>query len=131
MNNTLIIIIGWLLGQVLYACKKSWDIQKKTVSLSFKDALELHFKKETASFAFATALLLTAIFVLPDFINLDVTKEELKNTEAAKWKYYLINFLRGIAVVFGYFCQNLGYFFFGRSEKYINQTAKKDGIDLN
>lgn len=124
MNNIVIIIIGWLLGQIAYAIKKSWDIQKKTPDVNFVDALKLHFSKETASFAFGTTMLLIVIFILPDFVNLDVTKEDIKDTEAAKWKWYLINFLRIISVFFGYLCQQLGYYFFGRTEKILEQRQK-------
>lgn len=130
MNNYLIIVIGWLLGQAAYACKKSWDIQRRNDNVSFKDALVMHFTKETGAFAFGSVMLFIALFVISDFINLDVDKEELKNMEAAKWKIYLINFLRIIAVTFGYLCQNLGYFLFGKSEKYLRRQANNEGIKL-
>lgn len=130
MNNYLIILFGWLLGQAAYACKKSWDLQKRNEKLLFKEALKMHFTKETASFAFASVMLCIALFVISEFINLDVTVEELKNAEAAKWKIFLINFLRTISIVFGYLCQNIGYFFFGRSEKILKQQADAHGIEL-
>jgi hypothetical protein len=130
MNNYLIIITGWFLGQAAYACKKSWDLQKRNDKLSFKEALKMHFTKETGAFAFGSIMLLIAMFVISDFINLDVTKQELKNMEAAKWKIYLINFLRGISVLFGYLCQNLGYFLFGRSEKILRQRATSEGVNI-
>lgn len=130
MNNYIIIILGWFLGQAAYACKKSWDLQRRNESLSFRGALKLHFSKETAAFAFGVIMLLIATFILSDFINLDVTIAELKNTEAAKWKIYLINGLRVISVAFGYLCQNLGYFLFGRSEKILKSQADINGITL-
>lgn len=127
MNNHVIIIIGWLLGQAAYACKKSWDLQKANHDLTFADALKLHFTKETAAFAFGTVMLFVGIFIVQDYINLDITREDLRNSEAAKWKVYLINFLRTISVLFGYLCQNLGYFMFGRSEKILEDKAKQNG----
>jgi hypothetical protein len=130
MNNYLIIVIGWVLGQAAYACKKSWDLQKTSVSLTFKDTIKIFFTKETASFAFAGIMLLIALFATPDFLNLDITKEELKNSELAKWKVFVINFLRVISVIFGYFCQNIGYFFFGKAGKFIKSKSDADGIDL-
>lgn len=130
MSNYLIIIIGWLLGQAAYACKKSWDIQKKSVSISFPQALHMFFKKETAAFAFGSIMLLIAMFILSDFINLDIKKEELKNIEAAQWKKYLVNFLRTASVFFGYLCQNIGYFAFGKSEKYLQKKADDENIEL-
>jgi hypothetical protein len=129
MNNYVVIVLGWLLGQAAYACKKSWDIQRKNENTDFKNALKMHFSKETASFAFASIMLLIGLFVITDFVDLDVTKEDLKNTEAAKWKVYLINFLRTSTVLFGYICQNLGYFLFGRSEKILRERAAKEGVD--
>jgi hypothetical protein len=130
MNNYAILVVGWLLGQAAYACKKSWDLQKRNEKLSFKGALVLYFTKESAAFSFGAIMLLIALFVISDFINLDITKEELKNMEAAKWKIYLINFLRVIAVAFGYLCQNLGYFLFGRSEKILRQRATSEGVNI-
>ena len=130
MNNYVIIIIGWSLGQLAYAFKKSWEIQRNKPTVSFPDALKMHFTKETASFAFAVVILLIGLFILPNFINLDVTKDELKNMEAAKWKVYFVNFINVVAVVFGYLCQNLGWFFFGKSEKLLQQAAENDGINL-
>lgn len=130
MNNYIIIVIGWVLGQSAYAFKKSWEIQRNKPTVTFSDALKMHFTKETASFAFAVVILLIGLFILPNFIDMDITKEDLKNMEAAKWKVYFINFLNVLAVVFGYLCQNLGWFFFGRSEKLLQAEAQKQGIQL-
>jgi hypothetical protein len=130
MNNYTIICIGWGLGQTAYAFKKSWEIQRNKSNVSFIDALKMHFTKETASFAFAIVILLIGLFILPNFINMDITKDDLKNMEAAKWKVYFVNFLNVIAVVFGYLCQNLGWFFFGKSEKLLQAQAEKEGIKL-
>lgn|SRR5574341_1209045 len=130
MNNYAIICIGWALGQIAYAFKKSWEIQRNKSNVSFSGALKMHFTKETASFAFAVVILLIGIFILPNFINMDITKDDLKNMEAAKWKVYFVNFLNVIAVVFGYLCQNLGWFFFGKSEKLLQAQADKEGIKL-
>jgi len=130
MNNYLIVIVGWLLGQSAYACKKSWDLQRRFEKLSFVDALVLHFTKETAAFAFGAIMLLIGMFVIADFINLDLKKEELKDMDVAKWKVYLINFLRCISVLFGYLCQNIGYFLFGKSEKILRQRANADGVQI-
>jgi hypothetical protein len=130
MNNYAVICIGWALGQIAYAFKKSWEIQRNKPNVSFSDALKMHFTKETASFAFAVVILLIGLFVLPNFINMDITKDDLKNMEAAKWKIYFVNFLNVIAVVFGYLCQNLGWFFFGKSEKLLQAQADKEGIKL-
>lgn len=130
MSNYVILVIGWVLGQAAYAFKKSWEIQRNKPNVSFSDALKTHFTKETASFAFAVICLLIGLFVLPNFINMDLTKEDLKNMEAAKWKVYFINFLNVVAVVFGYLCQNLGWFLFGKSEKLLQAQANAEGIDL-
>lgn len=130
MNNYSIICIGWSLGQIAYAFKKSWEIQRNKPTVSFKDALKMHFTKETASFAFAVVILLIGLFILPNFINMDITKDDLKNMEAAKWKVYFVNFLNVIAVVFGYLCQNIGWFFFGKSEKLLQAQAKINDINL-
>ena len=130
MSNYVVIIIGWLLGQAAYACKKSWDLQIRNIDLSFKEALKMHFTKETAAFAFGTVFLLIGIFISADYVNLDISKAELKNLEAVKWKIYLVNFLRTASVLFGYLCQSLGYFIFGRSEKILKQRAEAEGINL-
>lgn len=130
MNNYMILVIGWILGQAAYAVKKSWEIQRNKPNVTFQDALKMHFTKETASFAFAILMLLIGIFILPNFINMDLTKDDLKNMEAAKWKVYFINFLNVVSIFFGYLCQNIGWFFFGRSEKILQQQAQKEGINL-
>lgn len=130
MNNYAIICIGWALGQIAYAFKKSWEIQRNKPGVSFQIALYMHFTKETASFAFAIVILLIGLFILPNFIDMDITKDDLKNMEIAKWKIYFVNFLRVIAIVFGYLCQNLGWFFFGKSEKLLQAQADKEGIKL-
>lgn len=130
MSNYVILVIGWFLGQLAYAFKKSWEIQRNKPNVTFSDALKMHFTKETASFAFAVVILLIGLFILPNFINMDLNKEELKNMEAAKWKVYFINFLNVVAVVFGYLCQNIGWFIFGKSEKLLKAQADKEGITL-
>lgn len=130
MKNYIILVIGWILGQIAYAFKKSWEIQRNKPNVTFKEALTIHFTKETASFGFAFIILLIGLFILPNFINMDLTQEDVKNLEVAKWKVYFINFLNVVAVVFGYLCQNIGWFFFGKSEKILQQSAQQEGINL-
>ena len=126
----MIVAVGWVIGQAIYATKKSWDLQRANADLSFRDALTLYFSKETAAFAFGFLIFCAALFMLPDFINMDITRDDLRNTEVVKWKKYFIYFLRGISVVFGYLCQNLGYYLFGKSEKILEKRSQVDGIDL-
>ncbi len=130
MNNYVILALGWILGQAAYLCVKSWDIQKKNESVDFKHALSLLFSKETAAWFFGFVMLLIIMFVLSDFIDLNITKEDVKNMEVAKWKVYLINFQRTVAVVFGFVCQRFGYAFFGRTEKILKDRAEKEGVKI-
>ncbi len=130
MNNYVVIATGWAIGQAAYACKKSWDIQRKNPDVDFKHALKMHFSKETASFVFGAVMLTLGLFVVTDYVDLDITKQDLKNAEVSKWKGIIITYLRTSSVVFGYICQNLGYFMFGRSEKILRDRAEKEGVEI-
>lgn len=127
MNNYLIIIIGWIIGQAVYATKKAWDLQKKYDHLSFTYAIATVYSKETASFIFGILMLIVLCFTLPDFFK----EGDIKDMEeVGKLKYYLVTYIRIASVAFGFVCQYLGMWLFGKAEKAIIDKAKTDGIEI-
>lgn len=129
MNNYLVLVAGWALGQAAYATKKAWDIQKANEKLTFKEALVIVYSKETASFAFGLIMLFCVLFFMPDILKKTIT-DASEGKPVTGWQVYVIDYLRISSVVFGFVCQYLGYWFFGRAEKEVRRRAEQDGVNL-
>lgn len=123
MNNYIVIFIGWVIGQVIHACRESWKLQHRDVSLSWPTAMKYYITKGQGSFFFGISILFGVLFVFPDVIS-DTA------AETAKWKFWIIKYLRIASVAFGFFCQGAGFLLFGMGDKLIQLKAGKEGIDI-
>lgn len=129
MNNYLILIVGWIIGQLAWAGIRAWDIQRKNETVSFKQAMIIVYGKETAATFFGVVMLLAALFLMPDLYR--QTLDDDNNLKPLSgWQQNILVQMRLYSILFGALCQIIGYYFFGRAAKYIHDQAKKDGIEL-
>lgn len=120
MNNYIIIAIGWTIGQVLYALKKAWDLQKANASLDFKSAVKLMFTKETASWLVGLVALCAVLFALPDFLKTGEKNEAHANGADKDWHVWALNYIRLSSIAFGYICQTAVYAWLGKAQKIVD-----------
>jgi hypothetical protein len=129
MNNYVIIAIGWFLGQLGYAAVSAYIIQRKVPGIDYPKALRLYFKNEVGSFAMAFAALLVVMFIIPDFIDVKVTRADLLDKEKLTLKEKIVVFFRTASVAFGAFCQHLIYLAFRKGKRAIEEYAEKNNIE--
>jgi len=120
MNNYIILFVGWLLGQCIYATIKAWDIQKKNDAIDFVAAIKLVYK-QFGSFVFAILMMLAALFVMPDFMKFIVSDQELTGNSKIIQQYFRVS-----TVGFGFVCQYFGLLFFSKLNKAVKNAVDKD-----
>lgn len=103
MNNTAILIIGWLIGQVIYNLIKVHDLQKENEKLSYRDAAMIVFWKGIGTFMIAFSGLLAAIFMFPEFFKNVMEVDDAG--KAPEWAVFVIRWLRASSIAFGMLCQ--------------------------
>lgn len=130
MNNYLVIAVGWFLGQLGYAVVSAYVIQRKVEGINYPQALKVYLKSEVGSFAMAFAALLIVMFIIPDFIDVRVTRADLIDKEKLTLKEKIIVFIRTASVIFGGFCQHGLFVAFKRGKRAIEQYAEKNNVDL-
>lgn len=72
---------------------------------------------------------LILMFIVNDFITVDITRQDLLNKEALTWKEKLIVYQRTCAVFFGAFSQHIIYVAFKKGKKAIEDYAAKNNIN--
>ena len=114
MNNYLIVIAGFAVGQIFHAAYATWKLQKENDKLEWKEALWLYIKKGQGAFAMAMASLLAVLFLFPEI----------------KDKGKILENIRYYSLVFGVFAQWIGSLAFGVGKKVLEAKAKADGVEF-
>lgn len=129
MNYYQIVIIeAFVLGQIFFGLVCAWYLQLDKPELNYFDALRVFIKKEIGGFLVSVSFLSLVVFVLSDFINLNLTKQDLMlkqnrtNLENAQL------YFRTVASFLGVFAQWLAFYVFKRGKKGIEDASKKAGI---
>lgn len=131
MNNYVIIVLGWFLGQLGYAVVSAYILQRGKPSISYWQALQVYCAKEVGSFALAFTALLILLFIAGDFLSIEITRKDLLDKETLTLKEKIILYIRTSSIVFGGLCQHLIYIAFKKGKKAIEDYATKNGIDAN
>jgi len=127
MNNTTIIILGWIVGQLGYAAVSIQVLQKNLQNINYIQAAGAYFKKEVSNFVIAFCALLILLFIFPDFWDADINKMDLKIKSTKTWKEWIMIYQRVTAVVVGGLSQHLLYIAFKRGKKEIQKLDTEKG----
>ena len=103
MSNTLILIIGWLIGQVIYNLIKTHDLQKSNEKLNYKDAALVVFWKGIGTSLIAFSGLLAIMFIFPEFLKNVMEADD--SGKAPAWAASVVRWLRASSVAFGMLSQ--------------------------
>jgi hypothetical protein len=131
MNNYIIIILGWIVGQIAYASVSVYILQKNLPSIGYLQALREYGKKEFGSFIMALSALLVLLFIFPDYFDSTIKRSDLLSKETLTIKEKLIVYQRTGAVIVGGLCQHLLYVSFKKGKKAIQDYAAKNQVDSN
>lgn len=120
-------LVAFTIGQFLFISICAYWLQKSIDNIDFPKAFTVFFHKEFGGFVVALAFTLALLFVLPDFINVNITRADLlqkdkltKFEEAQKW-------FRTIMTVIGVFAQWIPFVLFKKGKKALEDYANKIG----
>ena len=120
MNNPYaIVLLAFLLGQFLITSIVVYDYQKSS-KINYFTALTTYLKAEVGFFIIGIIAILCVCFILSDFIDLNVTKDDLINLEHKSLKETMQIYFRTSAFILGSFIQYIAF-------KY--RAKGKDAID--
>ena len=129
MKYYALLFLAVIIGQTFVACVVVWVEQRKNRKLGYFKALKLYLEREVGSFMTILSFTAMVMFVMSDWMNLKLTKEDLllKETlnkfEAAQVKF------RTVAVCYGVFAQWIAWLFYKGGVHAIRNYGKTRGVD--
>ena len=128
MNNYLTIIIAFIIGQFAYTTVTVYNLQRGK-DISFWHAYAVYMKKETGWFVVAIAALACVLFVLSDYLDLNVKRSDLLSKDVLTMKEKVIVYFRTIALAVGEFAQHIIFLAMKKGKKEIEKV--NDSINSN
>ncbi len=119
-----IVLMAFLLGQFLITSIQVYNNQKEK-HISYGVALLTYLKAEIGYFIIGFIGILCVCFLLSDYIDLNVKKEELKNLEVRTWKENLQLYFRTGSFIIGCFIQYIAFKYKDKGKDAIDKAASK------
>lgn len=129
MNIYLTVILGWIIGQITFTVICAYLLQRTKSTINYPTAIVVYGKAETGGYAIAICALAIVLFVMSDYIDLNLDRKVLIAKAALTFPEKFILFARSYSIVFGIFCQFLLLLVFKKGLKAINDYAAKNAID--
>ena len=127
--NYIIMLIGGMLGILLYSLRKVKGIRKRMrknityADYTWKQVFEFYWVNDWISIATSFLVVLIAMFIISGTLNIP-QDEPLKITELNYWLMKLINAIRVGFIVIGFMGNSIVDVFAGRTEGLLDQIAK-------
>lgn len=131
MNNYLIMIIAFILGQLGYASVSIYNIQRSLPSITYWQAVQQYTKKEFGSFVMAACGWAIVMFIASDWIDFSIDRKDLLTKEVKTLQDKLIIAFRTVATALGALIQHILYVALKKGKKAIHDYAQKNSIDDN
>lgn len=128
MNNYLVLLFGFIIGQMTLTVIGSYFLQRTKEGIDFPQAIKVFMHKEVGNYAVAICGLIILMFMLSDYVDPKLTRAELLTKAALTWREKAIVYSRTFSVVFGCFSQFILLLAFKRGIKGINEYAAKNGV---
>lgn len=116
------LFFGFIIGQFLMMSLNVYDFQKKK-DISYRNALAAYATAEIGYFVIAGIGLIALLFILSDYIDLNVTKNDLKSMDSLDWKQKLQLYFKTGSLVLGAFIQYLTFKFRSVGKKAIDNAV--------
>jgi hypothetical protein len=124
MNNYVTIIIAFIIGQFIYTSITVYNLQNGK-DIGYWHAYAAYLRKETGWFVIAIAGLCGVLFVLSDFVNLDIKKADLINKEVLSYKEKLVLYFRTSALMLGMFIQHVVFKVYKKGKEEVEKVNDK------
>jgi len=122
MNNYLVLIVAFILGQLLYTAITVYNLQKDK-GISYMPAFTAYVMKEAGGYLVALLGLFVVMFILSDYIDINVQRKDLP--EVLSFKQKIIFYFRTSSIVFGVFAQHIIFIAFKKGKKAIEKEDAK------
>jgi hypothetical protein len=131
MNNYILMIVAFILGQLAYASVSIYIIQNKVTGINYWQAVGQYCKKEVGSLVMAACGWAIIMFIASDWIDVNITRKDLLTKETLTLKEKMIVYQRTFAVLLGGVIQHVLYVAFKKGKKAIHDYAQKNNVDDN
>lgn len=131
MKYYLLLLLAVIIGQSFWASATVWYHQNQNENLNFFKALIVYFKKEVGSYVVVLLLTILIMFVLSDYMDLNVSRADLiAKGSLSKWENAQKMF-RTYASEYGVFAQLVASLFYKGGVQAIMKYGKSHGIEVN
>lgn len=127
MNSYLIVLFGWIIGQVTFTIVGAWFLQRTKQNIDWGTSIKVYAKAEQGGYYIAVCALVILMFIISDYVDPHLDRKLLLAKTNLTWQEKAIVYGRTFSVVFGIFCQFLLLVAFKRGIKAINDYDKKNG----
>lgn len=125
----LLVIAAVVLGQTFTAAYLSWKHQTANDLINYPTAFKIYISKNLGTFAVIITFTMLILFVLSDWMDMNLTKAEL----IAKGKLTRVEsiqrYFKTYATFYGVFAQGIASLFYKGGEKAIKDYGKQKGIE--
>jgi hypothetical protein len=126
----LLLIVAWVLGQALYTAITVWRLQKD-LPIPYFEALKGYVIKETGGYVVSLIFMLIIVFLLPEFLNLKMSKSDLLSLEERNWIEKVQLYFRTASTALGMFSLHIAYSIYKKGKKEIHDRAAKGGVNID
>lgn len=127
----LLLIAAVIIGQTFTAAYLSWKYQTANDLIDYKKAFTIYVQKNIGTFAVIVTFTLMLLFVLSDWMDMTMTKQQLLSLEKrTRFQEAQLKF-RTVAIAYGVFAQAIASLLYKGGELAIKNYGKQKGIDTD
>jgi|CXWL01.1.fsa_nt_gi hypothetical protein len=123
-HHYLLVLAAFLLAQLLMTSIMVYNYQKEK-SIKYWNALGTYMNAEVGYFVVGFFAIFSFLFILSDFIDLSVTKEELQSITDRNWKQNLQLYFKTGAFLISCFIQYIAFTVRKKGKAAIDKIADK------
>jgi len=118
------VLLAFLIAQLLMASINVYGYQKKK-EIEYMVAVKAYFKAEVGYFIIGFFSVLAVLFILSDFIDLSITREDLLSKETLTTKEKMQAFFKTTSLGLGAFIQYLAFALRNKGKAAIDKMVDK------
>lgn len=120
------LFFGVLIGQGLMTAILVYNYQKDQ-KIGYWKAVGVYLNAEVGFYVIGAFMLIALLFIMSEFINLHVTKEDLKSISAKSWKEILQIYFKTASFLLGLFVQYIAFKVRSVGKVAIDKAVEKIG----
>lgn len=118
------VFIAFVLAQSLMASIQVYNYQKEK-SITYNLSMKTYFRAEMGYFIIGILAITCILFILSDFVDLSITREDLLSKEKLTWKENLRLYFKTSSLLIGGFVQYIAFVYKSKGKIAIDKIADK------